>query len=133
MGTSENNRRAPFYRLTRADRKQLGIEESRWAHVRLAIATVVHAGKHRPEVLMIRLPVSRLGHRGYCLAELLHGAVSGLACVESGLAGIVSGVACTVSILHGAAQRVAGLAQRLHRITPLAEGFGALVHDVRKQ
>jgi PadR family transcriptional regulator PadR len=42
-GTSENNRRARFYRLTRAGRKQLGIEESRWAHVVLAITKVMEA------------------------------------------------------------------------------------------
>jgi len=29
-GTSENNRRAKFYRLTRAGRKRLGEEEARW-------------------------------------------------------------------------------------------------------
>lgn len=42
-GTSENNRRARFYRLTRAGRKQLGIEESRWAHLTLAITKVLQA------------------------------------------------------------------------------------------
>src|SRR5919197_6033440 len=29
-GTSENNRRARFYTLTRAGRKQLGIQEANW-------------------------------------------------------------------------------------------------------
>lgn len=42
-GTSENNRRARFYRLTRAGRKQLGVEESRWTHVVLAISKVMQA------------------------------------------------------------------------------------------
>jgi PadR family transcriptional regulator PadR len=42
-GTSENNRRARFYRLTRNGRKQLGIEESRWAHLALAITKVMQA------------------------------------------------------------------------------------------
>ena len=42
-GTSENNRRARFYRLTRAGRKQLGIEESRWAHLAFAITKVMQA------------------------------------------------------------------------------------------
>ncbi len=42
-GTSENNRRARFYRLTRLGRKQLGIEESRWAYVALAITKVMQA------------------------------------------------------------------------------------------
>src|SRR6185503_20358049 len=35
-GTSENNRRARFYNLTRAGRKQLGIEESNWERLTLA-------------------------------------------------------------------------------------------------
>lgn len=42
-GTSENNRRARFYRLTRAGRKQLGVEQSRWAHLTLAITKVMQA------------------------------------------------------------------------------------------
>jgi transcriptional regulator len=42
-GTSENNRRARFYRLTAAGRKQLGLEESRWEHVVLAISKIMQA------------------------------------------------------------------------------------------
>jgi PadR family transcriptional regulator, regulatory protein PadR len=42
-GTSENNRRARFYRLTRAGKKQLGIEETRWEHLTGAIAKVMQA------------------------------------------------------------------------------------------
>ena len=42
-GTSENNRRARFYKLTRAGRKQLTVEESEWAHLSAAIAKVMQA------------------------------------------------------------------------------------------
>ena len=42
-GTSENNRRARFYRLTRAGKKQLGVEETRWDHLTVAIARVMQA------------------------------------------------------------------------------------------
>ena len=42
-GTSENNRRARFYRLTRAGRKQLGVEESQWAQLTFAISKVLQA------------------------------------------------------------------------------------------
>ena len=42
-GTSENNRRARFYRLTRAGRKQLGVEESNWARLTLVIGKVMAA------------------------------------------------------------------------------------------
>ena len=40
-GVSENNRRARFYKLTHAGRKQLHIEESGWAHLTLAIGKVM--------------------------------------------------------------------------------------------
>jgi transcriptional regulator len=40
-GTSENNRRARFYRLTSAGRKQLAIEEKNWARLTHAIASVL--------------------------------------------------------------------------------------------
>ena len=40
-GTSENNRRARYYRLTRAGRKQLGVEESHWAQLSFAIHRVM--------------------------------------------------------------------------------------------
>jgi PadR family transcriptional regulator len=42
-GTSENNRRARFYTLTRAGRKQLGLEETQWAHLTLAVSKVMRA------------------------------------------------------------------------------------------
>lgn len=40
-GLSENNRRARFYRLTAAGRKQLGSERERWETVAQAIALVL--------------------------------------------------------------------------------------------
>jgi PadR family transcriptional regulator PadR len=40
-GVSENNRRARFYELTRAGRKQLRIEEADWAQLTLAISKVM--------------------------------------------------------------------------------------------
>jgi PadR family transcriptional regulator, regulatory protein PadR len=42
-GISENNRRARFYALTRAGRKQLATEESQWQHLSLAINKVMQA------------------------------------------------------------------------------------------
>ena len=42
-GVSENNRRARFYRLTRAGRKQLGIEQSQWERLTLVIGKVLAA------------------------------------------------------------------------------------------
>ena len=42
-GVSENNRRARFYKLTRAGRKQLVVEESQWEHLTLAIAKVLQS------------------------------------------------------------------------------------------
>jgi transcriptional regulator len=42
-GVSENNRRARFYTLTRAGRKQLTVEESEWAALSLAISRVMQA------------------------------------------------------------------------------------------
>ena len=40
-GTSENNRRAKFYRLTRAGRKQLKVETSKWDRLAGAIARIL--------------------------------------------------------------------------------------------
>jgi transcriptional regulator len=40
-GASANNRRAKFYRLTSAGRKQLSVETSRWRKLAEAIARVV--------------------------------------------------------------------------------------------
>lgn len=40
-GDSENNRRAKFYRLTRAGRKQLEVEEDNWERLAVAIGQVL--------------------------------------------------------------------------------------------
>jgi len=37
-GDSENNRRAKYYRLTKAGRKQLDVETERWGRISWAIA-----------------------------------------------------------------------------------------------
>jgi PadR family transcriptional regulator, regulatory protein PadR len=42
-GVSENNRRAKFYRLTAAGRKQLKVETSRWEKLAHAIAGILNA------------------------------------------------------------------------------------------
>jgi PadR family transcriptional regulator PadR len=42
-GESENNRRAKYYRLTRAGRKQLDTETSEWERIALAIAMALRA------------------------------------------------------------------------------------------
>src|SRR5689334_3943535 len=42
-GVSENNRRARFYKLTRAGRKRLATEESDWAQLTLIINKVMQA------------------------------------------------------------------------------------------
>jgi DNA-binding PadR family transcriptional regulator len=42
-GVSENNRRARFYKLTRAGPKQLAIEESEWDYLSVAIKKVMQA------------------------------------------------------------------------------------------
>jgi transcriptional regulator len=41
MGTSENNRRARFYKLTAAGRRQLRVEEETWQRLVLAISKVM--------------------------------------------------------------------------------------------
>lgn len=41
LGTSENNRRAKYYRLTSTGRKQLAIETSKWEKLARAIARVL--------------------------------------------------------------------------------------------
>jgi PadR family transcriptional regulator PadR len=43
-GTSENNRRAKYYRLTAKGRKQLGVETSKWDRLAAAIGRIL-----RPE------------------------------------------------------------------------------------
>ena len=40
-GTSENNRRARFYRLTAAGRKQLGVEEQHWQRLVESVGKVM--------------------------------------------------------------------------------------------
>ncbi len=47
-GLSENNRRARFYKLTTAGRKQLTVETNRWQSMVEAIGSVLsHTGKSR--------------------------------------------------------------------------------------
>ena len=41
-GTSENNRRAKFYKLTAKGRKQLQVETSKWDRLAGAIARILH-------------------------------------------------------------------------------------------
>jgi len=41
-GTSENNRRAKFYRLTPKGRTQLGIETGKWDRLTAAIGRILH-------------------------------------------------------------------------------------------
>src|ERR1051325_1963607 len=41
-GTSENNRKAKFYTLTRAGRRQLHAEQSRWQQLTSAIALIMN-------------------------------------------------------------------------------------------
>ena len=43
-GTSENNRRAKFYRLTPKGRKQLTVETGKWDKLAKAIARILQAG-----------------------------------------------------------------------------------------
>ena len=42
-GTSDNNRKAKYYRLTAAGRRRLGIETASWNHMARAIATALAA------------------------------------------------------------------------------------------
>ena len=42
-GESENNRRAKFYQLTRAGRRQLEAETQRWGRISVAIANALEA------------------------------------------------------------------------------------------
>jgi transcriptional regulator len=44
-GTSENNRRAKYYRLTPAGRRHLSAEASRWADLVAAIGRIMHPAK----------------------------------------------------------------------------------------
>jgi PadR family transcriptional regulator PadR len=47
-GTSENNRRAKFYRLTPKGRKQLSIEAGKWERMTAAIARVLQGRTEEP-------------------------------------------------------------------------------------
>src|SRR5580692_524650 len=40
-GISGNNRKAKFYEITAAGRRQLALEETKWAHLTSAVATVL--------------------------------------------------------------------------------------------
>jgi PadR family transcriptional regulator, regulatory protein PadR len=42
-GTSDNNRRARFYKLTARGRRQLGVEEENWRRLVLAVGKVMQA------------------------------------------------------------------------------------------
>src|SRR5216683_608058 len=42
-GESENNRRAKYYRLTKAGRRQLNVEAAQWSRISLAIARALDA------------------------------------------------------------------------------------------
>ena len=42
-GDSENNRKAKYYRLTKAGRKQLEVETKRWGRISLAIGQALEA------------------------------------------------------------------------------------------
>ncbi len=44
-GPSENNRRAKFYRLTAAGRRQLAVETSKWEKLAAAIARILQPAK----------------------------------------------------------------------------------------
>lgn len=44
-GTSENNRKAKFYRLTAAGRRRLRAETERWERAALAMNTALRAGE----------------------------------------------------------------------------------------
>jgi PadR family transcriptional regulator len=44
-GTSENNRRAKFYRLTAKGRKQLAVETTKWDKLASAIARILRPAK----------------------------------------------------------------------------------------
>ena len=40
-GVSENNRRAKYYRLTGAGRKQLGVETAKWTRLSAAVSQIL--------------------------------------------------------------------------------------------
>lgn len=47
-GTSENNRRAKFYRLTAKGKKQLRVETGKWDKLARAIARILHSSIEEP-------------------------------------------------------------------------------------
>ena len=49
QGTSENNRRAKFYRLTPKGRRQLELETSKWDKLAGAIARILRPGEQEGE------------------------------------------------------------------------------------
>jgi PadR family transcriptional regulator, regulatory protein PadR len=49
VGTSENNRRAKFYRLTAKGRKQLTVETSKWDKLAGAIARILRPSEQEGE------------------------------------------------------------------------------------
>jgi PadR family transcriptional regulator, regulatory protein PadR len=48
-GTSENNRRAKFYRLTAAGRRRLAVETGKWDKLAGAIARILRPGEYEKE------------------------------------------------------------------------------------
>lgn len=48
-GTSENNRRAKFYRLTARGRRQLAVETSKWDKLAAAIARILRPAEQEGE------------------------------------------------------------------------------------
>jgi PadR family transcriptional regulator, regulatory protein PadR len=48
-GTSENNRRAKFYRLTRKGRRQLAVETSKWDKLAGAIARILRPAEQEDQ------------------------------------------------------------------------------------
>ena len=49
VGTSENNRRAKFYRLTAAGRRQLAVETTKWNRLAGAIARILRPARAEGE------------------------------------------------------------------------------------
>jgi transcriptional regulator len=47
-GTSDNNRRARYYRLTPAGKKQLALQTTRWEQVVRAIGRILHPTTEKP-------------------------------------------------------------------------------------
>jgi PadR family transcriptional regulator PadR len=48
-GTSENHRRAKFYRLTAAGRRRLAVETGKWDKLAGAIARILRPGEYSNE------------------------------------------------------------------------------------